>query len=216
MTQKWIFIDLTAVTNINAVNFDEYTRIILFIPQNSPNLDLSINRQKKPVNMTLINVPVNQVNSISLFISLYIGIYDSQTDKKIDFVILSHYSGFTDLTKHMSILGRNCTTINVQSLKALAPSSSDEIDAAVEALKTLWGSGKIKNYPKKLTALRNVINSTNKALSGAQITSIIDKLCSEKIITLNGQNITFNLSKFTHAGDYTNKYEIIDNLDIPF
>lgn len=221
---SWIFIDLTTISDLNALNFDGYDKVILFIPHNNQNVNFNLHNNKKAINMTLISVPVNQINTISLFISLYIGIFNAQADKTVNFTIMSHFSGFSDLILHMSDLGRECKILTAKMLNKETEKSNDCIDNALKKFMHTIESNEFKAYPKKLTGLRNSIKSIDKTLSQVQITTAIEKLKSANIISIEGQAVTFlsdsslenQKNDDSNQYDYKNEYEFFDDLDVPF
>jgi len=198
MTQNYVLIDYENVQpkNLELLKTHPF-KIFVFVGASQKNIvfDLAASLQKFGADAEYIKISGNGQNALDFHIAFYIGQLSCQDPKGI-FHIISKDAGFDPLVTHLRAqqirIYREKDLAEIPILKISFTTSND--DKMVAIIKNLVSMGKAR--PRKEKTLKNAINNLfTKKLSGEELADLINTLKNKKHISINNDNVTYNLSK---------------------
>lgn len=197
MIQNYVLIDFENIqpTNIGILKNHNF-KLIIFVGSNQKNISFEIAEmiQSFGNNAEYIKINSSGKNALDFHIAFYIGKF-SEIDKSGYFHIISKDTGFDPLVNYLKTL-----KIKVQRVKDLSEipilqiSNLKTTDEKVEAFKNNLITKKNGGRPATETTLKNSINSFfQKNLNEQEIKYLINELLNRKIITINGNKISYSL-----------------------
>ncbi len=195
---NFILIDFENVqpTNIEILKKHPF-KIFVFVGESQVRIPFEIANalQEFGSEAKYIKITGNGQNSLDFHIAFYIGQLSLQ-DPEGYFHIVSKDTGFDPLVKHLRDKKIKVNRINnLAEIPILRISNTTDKDEKISAIvKNLAGRG--QSRPRKITTLSNTINSlfTNK-LDENELQSVIKLLQAKKYISLNQENVSYNLPK---------------------
>ncbi len=142
-----------------------------------------------------IKISGNGPNALDFHIACYLGQLSSE-DKDGYYHIVSKDTGFDPLIKHLKSKKIRVNRVNdLAEIPILRISNTTDNDEKINAIvKNLAGRG--QSRPRKITTLSNTINSLfTKKLEEQELTTVINNLRAKKFITVNQENVSYNLPK---------------------
>ncbi len=142
-----------------------------------------------------IKISGNGPNALDFHIACYLGQLSSE-DKDGYYYIISKDTGFDHLVKHLREKRIKVNRVNdLAEIPILRISNTTDNDEKLNAIvKNLAGRG--QSRPRKVKTLSNTINSLfTKKLEDTELDLIIKNLISKKYITVNQDNVSYNLPK---------------------
>lgn len=220
--EKWLFIDYTAITDINQIDLSDFSKLILFIPQSTPSFEFACGKYSKPINFQFISVPDKQINSISLLMAFYLGQYHASASSDTEFYFVSHFASFSTLQAHLSLIERTSVLIHGDELRkpskinVVKVALSSEEKAATEKVLLYLEDRPIPQRPNKTKSMKNTIKSINQQLTSKQIDKIFKLLSDNNIIFLNGDKVSYEANPELNELETDIDFDITDYENIPF
>lgn len=142
-----------------------------------------------------IKISGNGPNALDFHIACYLGQLSSE-DKDGYYHIVSKDTGFDPLVKHLRSKKIRVNRVNdLAEIPILRISNTTDNDEKINAIvKNLAGRG--QSRPRKIKTLSNTINSLfTKKLEENELAAVINSLKTKKYITINQENVSYNLPK---------------------
>lgn len=142
-----------------------------------------------------IKISGNGPNALDFHIACYLGQLSSE-DKDGYYHIVSKDTGFDPLVKHLRSKKIRVDRVNsLDEIPILRISSTTDNDEKMNVIvKNLAGRG--QSRPRKIKTLSNTINSLfTRKLEEGELTTVINNLKAKKYITVNQENVSYNLPK---------------------
>ena len=142
-----------------------------------------------------IKISGNGPNALDFHIACYLGQLSSE-DKDGYYHIVSKDTGFDPLVKHLRSKKIRVNRVNdLAEIPILRISNTTDNDEKINAIvKNLAGRG--QSRPRKIKTLSNTINSLfTKKLEENELAAVINSLKAKKYITINQENVSYNLPK---------------------
>lgn len=142
-----------------------------------------------------IKISGNGPNALDFHISYYLGQLSTE-DKDGYYHIVSKDTGFDPLVKHLRSKKIRVNRVNdLAEIPILRISNTTDNDEKINAIvKNLAGRG--QSRPRKIKTLSNTINSLfTKKLEEIELADVINNLKTKKYITVNQENVSYNLPK---------------------
>jgi len=198
MTTNYVLIDYENVQPANLEILKTHPfKIFVFVGASQKNIvfDLAASLQKFGADAEYIKISGNGQNALDFHIAFYIGQLSRQ-DLNGVFHIISKDTGFDPLLEHLRSKNirvyreKDLTEIPVLKISS-STSNDDKIGAVIKNL-TCMGQAR----PRKVKTLSNAINSQfAKKLSAKELDALIKALQSSKHISINKENVSYNLPK---------------------
>jgi hypothetical protein len=171
--------------------------ILVFVGENQTRIPFEIanSLQEFGREAKYIKISGNGPNALDFHIACYLGQLSFE-DKDGYYHIVSKDTGFDPLVKHLRGKRIKVNRVNdLAEIPILRISNTTDNDEKINAIvKNLVGRG--QSRPRKVKTLSNTINSLfTKKLEENEIDMIIKNLESKKYITVNQDNISYNLPK---------------------
>ncbi|MBF0413104.1 MAG: hypothetical protein HQK70_10380 [Desulfamplus sp.] len=142
-----------------------------------------------------IKITGNGSNTLDFHIAFYIGQLSLQ-DKEAHYYIVSKDTGFDPLVQHLRNINIKANRVNnIAEIPILQLSKPTDRDEQINVIvKNLVGRG--QSRPRKIKTLANTINTLfGKKLDEEELIAVINNLESQNYITINQENISYNLPK---------------------
>ncbi|SHI12051.1 PIN domain-containing protein [Desulfofustis glycolicus] len=142
-----------------------------------------------------IKISGNGPNALDFHIACYLGQLSTE-DKDGYYHIVSKDTGFDPLVKHLRARKVRVNRVNdLAEIPILRISNTTDNDEKISAIvKNLAGRG--QSRPRKVKTLSNTINSLfTKKLEENELVTIINSLKAKKYISVNQDNVSYNLPK---------------------
>lgn len=171
--------------------------VIVFVGENQVRIpfEMASALQEFGKEAKYIKISGNGPNALDFHIAFYIGQLSAQ-DKEGYFHVVSKDTGFDPLVKHLRSHKIKITrSKDLAEIPILRLSNATDNDEKIKAIaKNLECRG--QSRPRKIKTLLNTINSlfTNK-LEETELLTIINNLKTKKYITVNQDNVSYNLPK---------------------
>jgi hypothetical protein len=171
--------------------------ILVFVGENQVRIpfDIANSLQEFGKEAKYIKIAGNGPNALDFHIAYYLGQLSSD-DKDGYYHIVSKDTGFDPLVKHLRSKKIKVNRVNdLAEIPILRISNTTDNDEKISAIvKNLAGRG--QSRPRKVKTLSNTINSLfTKKLEENELDQIIKNLKNKKYITVNQDNISYNLPK---------------------
>jgi hypothetical protein len=195
---NYVLIDFENVQpkNIELLKKHPFT-IIIFVGENQVRipLDIACSLQEFGKEAKYIKISGNGPNALDFHIACYLGQLSAE-DKEGYYHIVSKDTGFDPLVRHLRSIKIKVNRVNdLAEIPILRISNTTDNDEKLNAIvKNLAGRGQAR--PRKVKTLSNTINSLfTKKLEENELELIIKNLISKKYISINQENISYNLPK---------------------
>lgn len=189
MKNKYILIDYENVQPKSLSILDgQDVRVFLFVGelQSKIPFDLVSAMQNLGQNAQYVKIGGNGSNALDFHIAFYIGKL-SERDPSGSFHIISKDTGFDPLIKYLH--GRNFLAQRAKTLAEVSSQNSvkGNLDGIVKQLRARG-----KSRPRKVKTLANTIKAfSKKALTEAELMSLIDQLKQQNLITIEKDNVSY-------------------------
>ena len=204
---KYAFIDYENIHSLNNLNLNCYEKIFLFLGANLQSIQLS-EKFNDELNITLITVQSSGKNNLDFHIAYYLGKMDMQTDKNIEFCVISKDNGYLGICEFIQNQrnARKCTLFKPQyqaeesqEIKLIEDKSAKtaNIEQYIEEFQAYISKTKVEHLPRKKDKLCNSIRSQtgikslDEKLSQWAIERVFDVLCKQNIIILSGDEFQY-------------------------
>jgi hypothetical protein len=171
--------------------------IIVFVGENQARIpfEMASALQEFGKEAKYIKISGNGPNALDFHIAFYVGKLSAQ-DKEGYFHVVSKDTGFDPLIKYLRSKKIKITrSKDLAEIPIVRLSNTTDSDEKINAIaKNLECRG--QSRPRKIQTLSNTINSlfTNK-LEESELMAIINNLKAKKYITVNKDNVSYNLPK---------------------
>ena len=168
---KYAFIDYENIHSLDNLNLHLYERIFLFLGANQPTIQLS-EKFNDELNITLITVQSSGKNNLDFHIAYYLGKMDMQTDKKIEFCVISKDNGYLGICEFIQnqrnprkciLLKPSLPDVEEEPMKLIEDKSSKtaniNIEQYLEEFQAYISKAKVEHLPRKKGKLCNSIRS---------------------------------------------------------
>lgn len=195
---NYVFIDFENVQPKNLEILKKHPfNILVFVGENQVRIPFEIATalQEFGKEAKYIKIAGNGPNALDFHIACYLGQLSAQ-DKDGYFHIVSKDTGFDPLIKHLRSAKVRVNRVNdLAEIPILRISNTTDNDEKINAIvKNLAGRG--QSRPRKVKTLSNTINSLfTKKLEENELVTIVNTLRSKKYITVNQDNVSYNLPK---------------------
>ena len=206
---KYAFIDYENIHSLDNLNLHLYERIFLFLGANQPTIQLS-EKFNDELNITLITVQSSGKNNLDFHIAYYLGKMDMQTDKKIEFCVISKDNGYLGICEFIQnqrnprkciLLKPSLPDVEEEPMKLIEDKSSKtaniNIEQYLEEFQAYISKAKVEHLPRKKDKLCNSIRSQtgikslDEKLSQGAIDRVFNVLCKQNIIAINGDKFQY-------------------------
>lgn len=198
MRTNYILIDFENVHPSNLEILKEYNfKVIVFVgaKQNKISFELAAAMRSLGNNAQYLQIEGIGPNALDFHIAYYIGDISAK-DENCYFHIISKDTGFDPLIQHLK--NKNIYAQRVKDICDISLLKYYHVKSIPEQLSLivdfLQSRGSMK--PKTLKGLSNSVHSLfMKRLSEEELTKIIDQLTIQKLIIIEGQKVTYNLTE---------------------
>ena len=171
--------------------------ILVFVGENQARipLEMACALQEFGKEARYIKISGNGPNALDFHIACYLGQLSTE-DKDGYYHIVSKDTGFDPLVKHLRSKKIRVNRVNdLAEIPILRISNTTDNDEKINAIvKNLAGRG--QSRPRKIKTLSNTINSLfTKKLEENELAAVINNLKAKKYITVNQENVSYNLPK---------------------
>ena len=204
---KYAFIDYENIHSLNNLNLNCYEKIFLFLGANLQSIQLS-EKFNDELNITLITVQSSGKNNLDFHIAYYLGKMDMQTDKKIEFCVISKDNGYLGICEFIQnqrnprkciLLKPSLPDVEEEPMKLIEDKSAKtaNIEQYIEEFQAYISKTKVEHLPRKKDKLCNSIRSQtgikslDEKLSQWAIERVFDVLCKQNIIILSGDEFQY-------------------------
>ena len=206
---KYAFIDYENIHSLNNLNLNCYEKIFLFLGANLQSIQLS-EKFNDELNITLITVQSSGKNNLDFHIAYYLGKMDVQTDKNIEFCVISKDNGYSGICEFIQnqrnprkciLLKPSLPDVEEEPMKLIEDKSSKtaniNIEQYLEEFQTYISKAKVEHLPRKKDKLCNSIRSQtgikslDEKLSQGAIDRVFNVLCKQNIIAINGDKFQY-------------------------
>ena len=206
---KYAFIDYENIHSLNNLNLNCYEKIFLFLGANLQSIQLS-EKFNDELNITLITVQSSGKNNLDFHIDYYLGKMDVQTDKNIEFCVISKDNGYLGICEFIQnqrnprkciLLKPSLPDVEEEPMKLIEDKSSKtaniNIEQYLEEFQAYISKAKIEHLPRKKDKLCNSIRSQtgiknlDEKLRQEAIDQVFDALCKQNIIILSGDEFQY-------------------------
>jgi len=178
---KWAFIDYENIGCLGKLDLSQYAKVVVFIGAKQPKLDFGDKKYDTPLNIVLIQLKATQSNNLDFHLSYYLGKYDQEAEKTVNFDVITNDNGFSPLIAHIKSNGRSCKQVKV----ANASSQSTKLITSLI-------SKPVEKRPQKVTSLRNHIASHMGAKGNeVAIQNYVNQLVNAGLLSVCEQGITY-------------------------
>ena len=168
---KYAFIDYENIHSLDNLNLHLYERIFLFLGANQPTVQLS-EKFNDELNITLITVQSAGKNNLDFHIAYYLGKMDVQTDKNIEFYVISKDNGYLGICEFIQnqrnprkciLLKPSLPDVEEEPMKLIEYKSSKtaniNIEQYLEEFQAYISKAKVEHLPRKKDKLCNSLRS---------------------------------------------------------
>lgn len=206
---KYAFIDYENIHSLDNLNLHLYERIFLFLGANQPTVQLS-EKFNDELNFTLITIKNIAKNNLDFHIAYYLGKMDMQTDKNIEFCVISKDNGYSGICEFIQnqrnprkciLLKPSLPDVEEEPMKLIEDKSSKtaniNIEQYLEEFQAYISKAKVEHLPRKKDKLCNSIRSQtgikslDEKLSQGAIDRVFNVLCKQNIIAINGDKFQY-------------------------
>lgn len=206
---KYAFIDYENIHSLDNLNLHLYERIFLFLGANQPTIQLS-EKFNDELNFTLITIKNIAKNNLDFHIAYYLGKMDMQTDKNIEFCVISKDNGYSGICEFIQnqrnprkcvLLKPSLPDVEEEPMKLIEDKSSKtaniNIEQYLEEFQAYISKAKVEHLPRKKDKLCNSIRSQtgikslDEKLSQGAIDRVFNVLCKQNIIAINGDKFQY-------------------------
>ena len=206
---KYAFIDYENIHSLNNLNLNCYEKIFLFLGANLQSIQLS-EKFNDELNITLITVQSSGKNNLDFHIAYYLGKMDMQTDKKIEFCVISKDNGYLGICEFIQnqrnprkciLLKPSLPDVEEEPMKLIEDKSSKtaniNIEQYFEDFQAYISKAKVEHLPRKKDKLCNSIRSQtgikslDDKLSQGAIDRVFNVLCKQNIIVTSGDKLQY-------------------------
>ena len=206
---KYAFIDYENIHSLDNLNLHLYERIFLFLGANQPTVQLS-EKFNDELNFTLITIKNIAKNNLDFHIAYYLGKMDMQTDKNIEFCVISKDNGYSGICEFIQnqrnprkciLLKPSLPDVEEEPMKLIEDKSSKtaniNIEQSLEEFQAYISKAKVEHLPRKKDKLCNSIRSQtgikslDEKLSQGAIDRVFNVLCKQNIIAINGDKFQY-------------------------
>ena len=206
---KYAFIDYENIHSLNNLNLNCYEKIFLFLGANLQSIQLS-EKFNDELNITLITVQSSGKNNLDFHIAYYLGKMDVQTDKNIEFCVISKDNGYLGICEFIQnqrnprkciLLKPSLPDVEEEPMKLIEDKSSKtaniNIEQYLEEFQAYISKAKVEHLPRKKDKLCNSIRSQtgiknlDEKLRQEAIDQVFDALCKQNIIILSGDEFQY-------------------------
>ncbi len=204
---KYAFIDYENIHSLNNLNLNCYEKIFLFLGANLQSIQLS-EKFNDELNITLITVQSSGKNNLDFHIAYYLGKMDMQTDKNIEFCVISKDNGYLGICEFIQNQrnARKCTLFKPQyqaeesqEIKLIEDKSAKtaNIEQYIEEFQAYISKTKVEHLPRKKDKLCNSIRSQtgikslDEKLRQEAVAQVFDALYKQNIIILSGDEFQY-------------------------
>ncbi len=146
---EWAFVDLENIGSLKNISIEKYDQIYVFVGSNQTNISLTPDSAEKFVELKILKIKETSKDNLDFHLSYYLGKLDSSAKKDVIFTVISNDTGFDNLIKHISSIGRKCKRLKVEN---------KENKEKTKVLQNLLAKGPNK-LPKTEKSLKNYIKS---------------------------------------------------------
>ena len=206
---KYAFIDYENIHSLDNLNLHLYERIFLFLGANQPTVQLS-EKFNDELNFTLITIKNIAKNNLDFHIAYYLGKMDMQTDKNIEFCVISKDNGYSGICEFIQnqrnprkciLLKPSLPDVEEEPMKLIEDKSTKtaniNIEQYLEEFQAYISKAKVEHLPRKKDKLCNSIRSQtgikslDEKLSQGAIDRVFNVLCKQNIIAINGDKFQY-------------------------
>ena len=206
---KYAFIDYENIHSLNNLNLNCYEKIFLFLGANLQSIQLS-EKFNDELNITLITVQSSGKNNLDFHIAYYLGKMDVQTDKNIEFCVISKDNGYLGICEFIQnqrnprkciLLKPSLPDVEEEPMKLIEDKSSKtaniNIEQYLEEFQAYISKAKVEHLPRKKDKLCNSIRSQtgikslDEKLRQEAVVQVFDALCKQNIIILSGDEFQY-------------------------
>lgn len=194
MTSHYVLIDYENVQpkDISVLREGAFKiRVFLGPNQGKIPVNLAVSLQALGSNAEYILVETAGRNAMDFHIAYYIGVLSSR-EPSATFDIISKDTGFDSLVKHLNAKGcsaRRSTYIDALSIPTSQPSLESQVQAATRDLLRRAAS-----RPRTKKTLLSTLHALfRKQLSDQQLSALLDALCQQGIVRVDGTRVTYEL-----------------------
>lgn len=158
---KYVFIDYENIHSLNNLNLNCYEKIFLFLGANLQSIQLS-EKFNDELNITLITVQSSGKNNLDFHIAYYLGKMDVQTDKNIEFYVISKDNGYLGICEFIQnqrnprkciLLKPSLPDVEEEPMKLIEDKSSKtaniNIEQYLEEFQAYISKAKVEHLPRK-------------------------------------------------------------------
>ena len=207
---KYAFIDYENIHSLDNLNLHLYERIFLFLGANQPTVQLS-EKFNDELNFTLITIKNIAKNNLDFHIAYYLGKMDMQTDKNIEFCVISKDNGYSGICEFIQnqrnprkciLLKPSLPDVEEEPMKLIEDKSSKtanviNLEQYLEEFQAYISKAKVEHLPRKKDKLYNSIRSQtgikslDEKLRQEAVALVFDALCKQNIIILSGDEFQY-------------------------
>jgi hypothetical protein len=197
-SKNYVLIDFENIQPKNLEILKKYPfNVFVFVGGNQVRLpfEMACTLQEFGKKVRYIKMSGSGRNALDFHIACYLG-HLSAEDKNGNYYIVSKDTGFDPLVKHLKSKKIRVSRVSDPTeISTLQISNIMDSDNKINTIvKNLAGRGQTR--PRKIKTLSNTINSLfAKKLEENELTSIINNLKTKKYITVNQNNVSYNLPK---------------------
>ena len=206
---KYAFIDYENIHSLDNLNLHLYERIFLFLGANQPTIQLS-EKFNDELNFTLITIKNIAKNNLDFHIAYYLGKMDVQTDKNIEFCVISKDNGYSGICEFIQnqrnprkciLLKPSLPDVEEEPMKLIedkSPKTANiNIEQYLEEFQAYISKAKVEHLPRKKDKLCNSIRSQtgiqslDEKLRQEAVDWVFNVLCKQNIIAINGDKFQY-------------------------
>ena len=206
---KYAFIDYENIHSLDNLNLHLYERIFLFLGANQPTIQLS-EKFNDELNFTLITIKNIAKNNLDFHIAYYLGKMDMQTDKNIEFCVISKDNGYSGICEFIQnqrnprkciLLKPSLPDVEEEPMKLIEDKSSKtaniSLEQYLEEFQAYISKAKVEHLPRKKDKLCNSIRSQtgikslDEKLRQEAVDQVFNALCKQNIIAINGDKFQY-------------------------
>jgi|GEM_PF-6871865 len=119
--KKRLFIDYENVTNLSGIDLNSYEKVYLFLGAKQTKVDISKFPNQRVVELNILKIDTIGKDSLDMHIVYYLGVYDFQLPKEIEFDVLSNDKGYDNILKYIHDSGRKTKRISFKRTEVTPP-----------------------------------------------------------------------------------------------
>ena len=100
--EKWAFVDYENIHSFENIDLSSYSKVIAFLGALQSSISFGSLKYINPIQLEIITLHHSSSNNLDFHLSYYLGKYDSDCSRNIDFHVISKDKGFRYLLNHIN------------------------------------------------------------------------------------------------------------------